>query len=623
MAEQNLPEMGKYLAQRTPVDVEFSDLTYTVPIGRNSSKLILRNVSGLFKSGELTAILGPSGAGKSTLLNVLAGYRRGDGTGSVLINGAPRDIKLFRKLSRYIMQEDVHQAGVTVFESVMISANLKLGPKISNEYKTNMALEILDLLRLTKCKDTLTTRLSGGEKKRLSIAVELVNNPSVLFLDEPTTGLDDLSSSQCISLLKSLARGGRTVICSIHTPSAKLFALFDNVYIVADGQCIFQGLGEDIVPFLSSFGLNCPKHYNPADFMVEVSSGEYGYYLDRMMNAVDNGRCKRWNKPFKTKEENPNSDNKLRKVEDMPDYGCSTWTQFTILLGRMFLQTWRNWTQLAIKIIMHILVGLLIGALFFKMGNDGSKTLYNFGFCFISMIVFMYIPMLPALVWFPMEVQMLKREHFNRWYGLNSYFSALTLARLPLQLICTAIYVLIVYTMSAQPFEFIRIFKFSFMLTLIALASEAMGLAISSRLDIVNGIFVGPAMSVPFMLLAAYSFGNAVENIPMWIRVGMYGSYLRFGIEGLVMSIYGGPRPHMICPDEEIYCHWNSPKALIKELGMENAEYWFAVILVAFYLVLFKVICYVILRQRLKRSRSSGLVWLVGRFIKRYFNLAH
>lgn len=80
------------------------------------------------------------------------------------------------------------------------------------------------------------------------------------------SGLDDLASSQCISLLKLLAEGGRTVICSIHTPSARLFAMFDNVYIVSSGQCVYQGYGPDVVPFLANIGLVCPTHYNPADF---------------------------------------------------------------------------------------------------------------------------------------------------------------------------------------------------------------------------------------------------------------------------------------------------------------------------------------------------------------------
>lgn len=115
--------------------------------------------------------------------------------------------------------------------------------------------EILILLRLEKTKETLGNSLSGGELKRLSIALELLNNPPVLFLDEPTTGLDDMSSSQCVELLRRIAHGGRTVICSIHTPSAKIFAMFDHVYIMANAQCVYQGKGDYIVPYLDSLGL--------------------------------------------------------------------------------------------------------------------------------------------------------------------------------------------------------------------------------------------------------------------------------------------------------------------------------------------------------------------------------
>ncbi|KAJ8938763.1 hypothetical protein NQ314_011360 [Rhamnusium bicolor] len=103
-------------------------------------------------------------------------------------------------------------------------------------------------------------------------------------------GLDDLSCSQCITLLKTIAEGGRTVICSIHTPSARLFSIFDNAYIIADGQCVYQGYGPDVVPFLSNLGIECPKHYNPSDFVIELCCSEYGDHHERMVTAIDNGR---------------------------------------------------------------------------------------------------------------------------------------------------------------------------------------------------------------------------------------------------------------------------------------------------------------------------------------------
>ncbi|GFG33281.1 hypothetical protein Cfor_08571, partial [Coptotermes formosanus] len=189
-----------------------------------------------------------------------------EATGSIFVNGHPRNTVQFHKMSRYIMQEDMLQPHLSVYEAMVIAADLKLGSELTTEQKTTVVDEIIEMLLLVRAKNTTTSQLSGGERKRLSVALELINNPPVIFLDEPTTGLDDMSSSQCIYLLKLLAQGGRTVVCSVHTPSAKLFAMFDHVYVVAAGQCVFQGSGTDIVPFLYGVGIDCPTHYNPADF---------------------------------------------------------------------------------------------------------------------------------------------------------------------------------------------------------------------------------------------------------------------------------------------------------------------------------------------------------------------
>lgn len=624
ISKQNL----SHLPKRLPVNIEFQDLTYTVPHGRKGSKMILRSVSGEFKSGQLNAILGPSGAGKSTLLNILAGYKCIGATGSILINGEPRNIKQFRKMSRYIMQDDLMQPMLTVNEAMLVAANLKLGTSLQHTDKINAITEILDLLRLSQTRNTPTNMLSGGERKRLSIALELLNNPPVLFLDEPTTGLDDMSCSQCISLLKQIADGGRTVICSIHTPSAKLFSVFDNAYIIAAGQCVYQGYGPEVVSFLSNLGIECPKHYNPADFIIEVCCMEYGDYHDRMVTAVDNGRINCNNLCRLASMEEVSLDNSISSIKEYPilseqnfDHGSGWFRQFYVLIMRMWLQMWRDKCYLLLRVFLYIVIGILIGNLYIGMGQDGSKTIFNFGFYFTCLIFFMYIPMMPILSQFPREVQLVKREHFNKWYRLSAYFTALTFSTIPVQIVLGTIYVVLVCVLSDQPMELDRLLMFYLVCMLTGVISESLGLLIGSQLTIVNAMFVGPVVTVPIMLLAVYGFGSGYDTIPTLIKIAMYFSYLRYSLDGLIHSMLQG-RKKLDCPESEEYCIYTDLQFFIKEMGMENTIYWLDIVALVFIFILFRGGSYYLLRQRLSPNKTFLALQYIGRFVKSHFGMS-
>lgn len=213
--------------------------------------------------------------------------------------------------------------------------------------------------------------LSGGEQKRLTIALELIDDPKILFLDEPTTGLDSSSSTQCIQLLKKLAQEGKTIVCTIHSPSAILFEMFDQLYALADGRCIYQGASNNLVPFLSELKLVCPEIYSPPDFLLEIATNDYGPQNHRLTEKIANGSNNFYRKSVLTFEEDLN----LQLPSDLncSKYSTSFYQQFQNLLIRNFLTSCRDKTLSLMRLLINIGVGLCFGTIYFGIGNEASN----------------------------------------------------------------------------------------------------------------------------------------------------------------------------------------------------------------------------------------------------------
>ncbi|KAG6445701.1 hypothetical protein O3G_MSEX004064 [Manduca sexta] len=569
------------------------------------SKQILHGVNGRLRPKQLVAIMGPSGAGKSTLLDVLSGYRVTGVGGAVFINGRGRIMKRFKKMSCYIQQDDRLQGLLTVSENMALAAQLKLSTKLDKYEKGEVIEDILTNLGLYEHMNTRAGQLSGGQRKRLSIALELINNPLIMFLDEPTTGLDSSSCSQVVQLCQSLAHQGRTIVCTVHQPSASLFALFDHVYILAAGQCLYQGTTKNLVPYLDQAGVPCPMYHNPADYIIELACGEYGEDKIKLLTTkAENGRVLDY-----FDETDIPSMEALRKQNPLSvlreqDTGSGTEetpqsNQLSVLMKRGFLKAKRDATMTHLRLIVNVVVGIMLGSLFINAGNDSSRVLENYNLLFAILMHHMMSPMMLTILTFPAEMSILSKEHFNRWYSLGSYYISITVVDLPISIVSCAIFSVIVYTMSSQPLEVARFSMFFAISLYTVLVAQSFGLMIGAAFNVVNGTFLGPTLSVPMMMFAG--FGVTLRDLPSYLYWGSYVSYLRYGLEGFIGAIYGLNRPKLDC--EEVYCHYRDPQQFLLMVAMSPDMFWWDVLALTIFVFVLRVAAFILLKWKLNAVR--------------------
>ncbi|XP_026483957.2 ATP-binding cassette sub-family G member 1 [Vanessa tameamea] len=576
------------LLPRTSVCLEFKNITCSIKTFSLSkfqleTRNILNGVNGCFKPGQLTAIMGPSGAGKTTLLNILAGYSTKGAKGEIIVNGVCTcaSQSTGRGGARYIRQHDDLRVHLTVYESMSLAAALKLADFKPRERKEKV-LEVLALLGLSKTSRTLCRDLSGGQKRRLAVALELLSDPSLLFLDEPTTGLDSSASTSLIALLNGLARGGRTLVATIHQPSALLFDKIDSIYCLTSGSTLYSGPRVHLIPSLDSAGLRCPPYHNPADFLMEVASGEYDVDLNKAAKAMlqykPESTSREWEDvpvistfsntlsiDTEMKDKQLRSNKKYQKnYSNRPSgYLKQTW----ILLYRNYLITTRNYSLFLYRVAAHVVIALIFGYLYSGVGSEASSVLGNYVYLYGSMLLVVYTGKMSVTLSFPLEMDILKGEYFNRWYSLGPYIFSILAVELPFQMISCVSYVVLSYWLTDNPLESTRATLFLATIVATSLCAQAWGYFIGSTTPTKIAVFIGPVLACLFSI---FGFCLSLRDTPYSFRWLHHISYFRAGFHVAVHSIYGFNRTKMHCAKE--YCHYITPSKFLVEMDMATID---------------------------------------------------
>ncbi|XP_064470649.1 ATP-binding cassette sub-family G member 4-like [Ornithodoros turicata] len=585
------------------ITVVWRNLTFRVhERSQKETKVLLNNLSGAATPGTLTAIMGPSGAGKTTLLNLLTGHYDKGYDGEVQINGNVRVRSLFNKQSCYVMQDDHLLPSLTVHEALTMSAQLRM-PTLTKEEQMAKVEKLIKEWSLWDCQHTRTCKISGGQRKRLAIAQELVNNPPVIFLDEPTSGLDSISSLMCVSALKRLAQEGHTVICSVHSPSAKIFSYFDNLYMLSRGNCIYNGKVKDLLGFLSRFDMHCPQYHNPADYICEIAAGEYCDLtvllaknftlpvLDSATKSTDGGITVYGGKVMSTQETVTASRKYAFKVDKF--------NQFLVLLKRCWLTLTRNQVATPLRFAAYVGFAAMMCVIFYDMGRKASTMFNNLTLIFVCSCIVIFQSLMPTLIIFPIEVSVLLREHRNCWYSLRMYYMAKYIVEIfptvPPVLIMSAI----MYYPTSQPMELWRAAAFTLFCAQLSSVIQSFGLVVSSVASVqVSVCLAFPLLSPSFMFSGYFVQSHLLSPYVRWLS---YTSPIYHAYHGMVLSLYGYGRGQLDC-DELICVFEDSADVLAFTDSTTKSIYTQCAILVAIE-VTFRVVAFILLKWRLKRKK--------------------
>ncbi|XP_076952055.1 pleiotropic drug resistance protein 1-like isoform X2 [Bidens hawaiensis] len=544
-----------------PHSITFNDVKYSVDMplemkdhGVGEDRLmLLKGVSGAFRPGVLTALMGVSGAGKTTLMDVLAGRKTGGYIeGDIRISGYPKKQETFARISGYCEQNDIHSPHVTVYESLIYSAWLRLPLEVDEHNRKIFVDEVMDLVELNPIKDALVglpgvNGLSTEQRKRLTIAVELVANPSIIFMDEPTSGLDARAAAIVMRTVRNTVNTGRTVVCTIHQPSIDIFEAFDELFLMKrGGQEIYVGpVGRhscDLIEYFESIdGVSKIKDgYNPATWMLEISASaqELALGVD-FAEIYKNSELYKSNKALITELSVPRPGTK--DLFFPTQYSQSFLVQCIACLWKQRWSYWRNPPYTAVRFIFTTFIAIVFGTMFWDLGSktNTKQDLMNAMGSMYAAVLFLgvqYASTVQPVV--DIERTVFYRERAAGMYSALPYAFAQVLVEVPYVLVLTGVYSLIVYSMigfkwTAAKFFWYMLFQMCCFLYMTYFGM--MTVSITPNADIaaiISALFYGN-----FNLFSGFIIAR--PRIPVWWRWCYWANPIAWTLYGLLVSQFG------------------------------------------------------------------------------------
>ncbi|GMH83511.1 hypothetical protein TrVE_jg5561 [Triparma verrucosa] len=502
--------------------------------------------------------MGPSGAGKTSLLNILSG-RTNPTTGNLFVNCKPlKSPQLIRDVSVYVQQDDCMLATQTVRETIEMSALLRLPMSWSKSAKLARAQEVIELFGLQKCESTYIgdpasqiIGVSGGERKRVSIAMMCVAQPRIIFLDEPTSGLDSFIAFSVIKIMKKLCAMGVTVITTIHQPSSDIFELFDDLLLIQSGAIVFHGKCSSSVGHFDALGFPCPEKHNPADFffMRVLTCGDDEEKQRIKFDQEERTRTltEAWEKVSAQRPAIITEKEHYRVPSN--ETTSSAFEQFKLLLQRSFREATRNPMRVRAQFGQNIMFSLIISSIWWQLSSTQDGIQDRNGVLFFLAANGMMSSIMGVLSTFGNERSTFIRDYENGLYSVGPYFLGKVACDAPFYFIIPSISATIMFFSVGFQARLYNYLNFVLVVILLNYAGMGMGLILASIFsDIAVALLVAPLIIMPLMMFSGF-FLNA-DSTPAYYLWIPWISPMKYAYTALATIEYTGLE--LTCRDEEL-----------------------------------------------------------------------